>query len=443
MHRPFFKSLTGKLTGILIAGAAIGGLFFVFLYTVMLNGMDYYFSNSAYLEKEEQNVVRNLQTFISRNQLSSEDTADLTKWVKRQEVAYLLIYKDDLLVYDSTYEQKAVYSENTMPQYDWMTSYPVQFADGETEVCLYGVYEYKFYMYMLIGIIVASLFLFFLIFIFGIKKEVNYIQELEEDVHLMEGGYMEKPLRIKGQDELSMLADGLEHMRISFQENIQMEEKLTHANRSLITGMSHDLRTPLTALFVYLEILQSSEAKDEQAKKHYVEKALEKAMQIKMLSDQLFEFFLISKDDRFLLEAPQLFRSVFMDYLSELVMFLESQEFHVVSRLNWQPVELEVRMDFIGRIMDNVSSNMLKYASAGKCVYISTVYEEQMAGIMIENSIAQPQEDVESTKLGITNIRLMMEKMNGICEVKETADTYTMTLKFPVKQKPEIKKISS
>lgn len=432
MSRPLYKSLTGKLIGLLLVGAAAGIILFFIMYLALLNGIDYCLLNSTYYEGEEQRSVQNLQNYIDRNDIVLEDSTRLTQWVKKQDIVFLLVYKDDFLVYDSTYEQEDAYSESRFSRDAWMTPYTVQFADGDAEVYLYGMYEYKFYMYALMASIGAGVFLFFLIFILGVKREVNYIQKLEEDVHLMEGGCMEKPVVIRGNDELSMLADGIEHMRLSFQENMKMEEKLTQANRNLITGMSHDLRTPLTALFVYLQILQSSDETDLQNKKHYVDKAMEKAGQIKALSDQMFEFFLVSREDQVPLEAPQMFRSAFMDCLSEMVMFLESQEYAVECALEWRPVEVEVRTDYIGRIMDNITSNLLKYASCEEKIRIHTIYEEDFAGIEVENMIADQEEEVESTKVGTVNIRLMMEKMNGTCEIGKKNGTYRIAVKFPV-----------
>ena len=54
-----------------------------------------------------------------------------------------------------------------------------------------------------------------------------------------------------GEDELAKLAEGLEQLRLSLKQNIQIENDLKQANQNLITGIAHDLRTPLTALTMY------------------------------------------------------------------------------------------------------------------------------------------------------------------------------------------------
>ena len=61
----------------------------------------------------------------------------------------------------------------------------------------------------------------------------------------------------------------------------------------MITEMSHDLRTPLTSLLIYTEILGKEAVKDPQQLMEYVRKIEKKARQIKRLSDNIFEYALI------------------------------------------------------------------------------------------------------------------------------------------------------
>ena len=53
------------------------------------------------VDARERGYIDNLQKYITQNELSSNDTADITKWVKNQRYVYLVIYKDTELIYDS------------------------------------------------------------------------------------------------------------------------------------------------------------------------------------------------------------------------------------------------------------------------------------------------------------------------------------------------------
>lgn len=90
-------------------------------------------------------------------------------------------------------------------------------------------------------------------------------------------------------DELSELAFGLEQMRLSLNENIREKEEIMEVNNRLVTGMAHDLRTPLTALLLYTELLSQGKYKDEKEMEQYLKKTANKANQIKQMSDDLFE----------------------------------------------------------------------------------------------------------------------------------------------------------
>ena len=208
-----------------------------------------------------------------------------------------------------------------------------------------------------------------------------------------------------GEDELAKLAEGLEQLRLSLKQNIQIENDLKQANQNLITGIAHDLRTPLTALTMYIQILQSDVCTEESAKQYYLEKIMGKASMMKELSDRLFECSQIHDDvDEKPLNEIRTLQDTFMDYLSELAMYLENRGFKVAAELGWRAVSIGVRMDYIARIVDNLSSNLVKYAASFAPITLKTIYENHMAGIEIVNQITTQNGQVESTKVGIKTV---------------------------------------
>ena len=71
----------------------------------------------------------------------------------------------------------------------------------------------------------------------------------------------------------------------------QIEYDLKSAQEKLVLGMSHDLRTPLTGLMAYLEILKKQQ-KEGAVTQEYINKAFDRVLQIRDLSEQMFEYFL-------------------------------------------------------------------------------------------------------------------------------------------------------
>jgi two-component sensor histidine kinase len=89
-------------------------------------------------------------------------------------------------------------------------------------------------------------------------------------------------------------------------------------------------------------------------------------------------------------------------------------------------------MNYIGRIFNNMISNLEKYAEKSKEVLIHLQYENNSVGILIQNGIAPSDKTVKGTGIGTKNIALMMEQMNGKMESFEENGMYSIILFFPV-----------
>lgn len=90
---------------------------------------------------------------------------------------------------------------------------------------------------------------------------MKYISKLSDEIAILEGGSLDYKITIKGKDELAALAEGLENMRISFCNMIEQEAEITSENNRIITEMSHDLRTPVTSMMLYTEILKKEDTR--------------------------------------------------------------------------------------------------------------------------------------------------------------------------------------
>lgn len=426
------NNLIKKLVLLFIGAATASIIFFSILYMGITWGLDCFFYKSDYLEHAEQRTVENLQEYIREGELTPYDKDSLSKWVRKKNVVYLEIYRDNRLLYASGSPMDAVLDGMESPYYK-NRRYTLHFSDGEADIVLLGIFDYQFYSSALIVELLLSFIVFLFLFIKGIKKGIQYIQKLQAEISVMEGGCLEHPITVKGEDELAKLAEGLEQLRISLKQNIKIENDLKQANQNLITGIAHDLRTPLTALTMYVQILQSDVCTDEAAKQYYLEKIMGKASTMKELSDRLFECSQIHDETA---EKPldeiRTLQDTFMDYLSEMVMYLDNQGFKVDAKLEWRAVSIGVRMDYIARIVDNISSNLVKYASPDFPVTLKTVYNNHMGGIEVGNQIHTNAGQVESTKVGIKNVKRMITQMNGICQIEMEQDFYKIRLLFPI-----------
>lgn len=92
----------------------------------------------------------------------------------------------------------------------------------------------------------------------------------------MSQGDLNHEMTIQSNDDLAILASEMERLRIELNQNIENEAKIKEAHHELITSLSHDLRTPLTTLRGYLDILSLHCYKNEQQLDHYLKGCIEK-----------------------------------------------------------------------------------------------------------------------------------------------------------------------
>ena len=435
MHSLYFK-----LAGLLLAAVAVSGLFFVVINYAGEQMITKIFSDSSHIEKLSEAYIQDLQDYIDETKAASNDSEKLTEWVRKQKIVSIQVYKDEILTYDSNYPDAAVEdAEAEGAYYEWEYYYTAEFADGTADVFLYGFFSYPLYSYAMTAEILLAVILLVAIVILGIRKPVRYIGRLKAECEILGSGDLDYQVTVQGKDELSLLARGLDNMRMALRESNEKEAEITAANRRMITEMSHDLRTPLTSLLIYTEILGKKAAKDPRQAMEYVRKIEKKARQIKRLSDNIFEYALITEETKAELGEPQTLRELFYDPLSEMTAYLGERGYTVELRPDTgsgsERRQIRVNEEYINRIMDNIVSNIEKYADKSMPVRIETIYTEEYGGLAFRNGISCSTEDRRktegSTNIGLHNVEKMMKNMDGYCRVKQTECIFEIALMFP------------
>ena len=440
MHSLYFK-----LAGLLLAAVAVSGLFFVVINYAGEQMITKIFSDSSHIEKLSEAYIQDLQDYIDETKAASNDSEKLTEWVRKQKIVSIQVYKDEILTYDSNYPDAAVEdAEAEGAYYEWEYYYTAEFADGTADVFLYGFFSYPLYSYAMTAEILLAVILLVAIVILGIRRPVKYIGRLKDECEILGNGNLDYQVTVQGRDELALLAQGLDNMRIALRESNEKEAEITAANRRMITEMSHDLRTPLTSLLIYTEILGKKAAKDPRQAMEYVRKIEKKARQIKRLSDNIFEYALITEETKAELGEPQTLRELFYDPLSEMTAYLGERGYTVELRPDTgsgsERRQIRVNEEYINRIMDNIVSNIEKYADKSMPVRIETIYTEKYGGLVFQNGTVRDAGDRRmtegSTNIGLHNVEKMMKNMSGYCRVKQTECIFELSLMFPwVKEK--------
>lgn len=425
-------SLYFQLSILIIFSAIISVIIFFILNGVGDYAVTQYYSVSNYSKEQNNKYITKFQKYVYENSINMKSTSEINSWVKKQKIINIDLYQEDILIYSSEYPEIEIDAENIVaPDYEWNEYYTVLFNDGEATVSIYGIYEYKLYNCMFIIELIFCFFIFMTIFILGVRKKVNYIINLRDEIEILEGGNLDYNISVTGKDELAELAKGIDCMRQSFQEHVIRETEIVQQNQKSITEMSHDLRTPVTAIMLYITILKNEIKSGKNQSEKYLEKIEKKAEQIKLLTDNLFEYSLVSENKSIKLEKAENMKIVFYDLISETCNYLEHKGFKIQSGIKWTDKKIQINMDCITRIMDNIVSNIIKYADNTKPVKIYSIEEKNKIGFIFENKILINKEKDNSTGIGINCIKNLVINMGGICLTEIKDDIFCIEIIFP------------
>lgn len=141
-------------------------------------------------------------------------------------------------------------------QGEYVMDFMLEFANGSAQVMIYN-YERTLFIYpFLVVCFLLSVSLFLVIVLFFLNRKMRQILILKDEILTMSSGDLSHAVPDFGENEIGILASELNLLRESLSDNIQKEQESRKANQDLITALSHDLRTPLTVLHGYLEVLK-------------------------------------------------------------------------------------------------------------------------------------------------------------------------------------------
>lgn len=306
---------------------------------------------------------------------------------------------------------------------------PVKFANGTYDMIYYSYHRSKFtYPYVIASIIlcVAVFLSGILIFIGRMMKRVSAVKD---SIVRMSVGDLSSPVPPCGADEIGIVSKELDTLRQTLQENIRRESESRQANQDLITAMSHDLRTPLTVLNGYLEVLKLKRA-DSGVREKYVDRCLEKAADIKALTDRMFEYALVYEENE-TADLKPLSISDLAECLRENCEFIRIAGFTVEEKFEYG-AESEMYGDkvMLKRIFSNLFSNILKYGDKKGEVTVQICPECGRLKILITNLIKKDAADTESNQIGLRSVRKMVEMHQGELYTFVETNIYTVGIVF-------------
>ena len=249
---------------------------------------------------------------------------------------------------------------------------------------------------------------------------------------------MRGPLKEHG-EQLNRIGEG---MNKAVNERMRSE----HFRTELITNVSHDIKTPLTSIINYVDLLEKEEIDNEKARE-YLEVLSRQSARLKKLIDDLMEASKASTGNlNVSLERCEL--GVLIDQCAgEYAEKLKAAGLELVVTKPEEPVTIMADGRHMWRVFDNLLNNVCKYAMAGTRVYINLDKEAGRATVTFRNISAQQlnisgdelmerfvrgdsSRNTEGSGLGLSIARSLVQLQKGELELTVDGDLFKVTLKF-------------
>ncbi len=400
------------------------------------------------LKRESGNSDNNSTTVITEE--STEDATVVTTQVTTEESV-----QDDNpnVAYNNPYD-KETRSDN--PKYYVVTEgnetnetqqygfYPVKFADGVFDVCILDYSESTVYGYCLVFSFFLSCLVLVAIIVIYHRMEIKRVIRLTNEVKSIESLDIDNPISLKGRDEIYDLSVSVDNMRNRIIDKMSKEKAAWQANSDLVTAMAHDIRTPLTVLAGYLDLIKNKDYSSEKELFQYIDISVDKAEQLKDLSDKLFRYFYVysKDDDKIELEEFEA-SSLFNQLIGEYVILLEEKGFTFKIDTFNHSASIKVDIQYLKRLTDNIFTNIRKYADQSKPVKITHTIHRDKISMRVRNEISKERNSAESTRIGIQTCEKIAEQMGGRFRTEEKGSVFTVYIEFPIVRKENKKENTS
>ncbi len=304
--------------------------------------------------------------------------------------------------------------------------------DGESYSLMVKIYEYGEYLYRdifnVISYVLAMIVLAAVI-VEHFGRIIARIKRLQYDVNEVAAGRLDHTIIATGFDEITKLSYDVDDMRLTMLDNIEKERNALEMNTELITSMSHDIRTPLTVLMGYVDIMKTDLSPEEM--KEYVLASEKTVHRLKQLSDDMFKYFrAFGKGAEGITMEEYDATTLFDQLLSEHVLLLMEAgykvEYNIDELMNDKKI---VRTDapHLMRIVDNIFSNLYKYADMESEVYITGKKVDDLAVFEFKNTV-KINSGAESSKVGLKTCKRLSEYILNDFEWSEEDGIFTLTM---------------
>ena len=247
----------------------------------------------------------------------------------------------------------------------------------------------RFAGFIVIEMIVCFIFFFSVYFVFFTKKIVDYFEQIDRGIEEFSEGNFDIEFEVRNEDELSNMARNLNRTTGEINRILAKERDEEKSRKEFITCIAHDLRTPLTSVIGYLQLVMAkayeSRSNEELQIKNeeYVKIAYEKAIRLQGLIEELFSF---TKTDstELRLHLTEIDVVKLMEQLAdECYPSLQEAGLALEFKTSAEVIKIEADGELMARAIANLLTNGIKYGKDGKKIIIDLYRENENSDLHI------------------------------------------------------------
>lgn len=205
---------------------------------------------------------------------------------------------------------------------------------------------------------------FILIFLLLVNRRLKYFKYIIKSVKKIDSLEFLSNLEEEGNDEFTELAKSINIMNARLQARLKKEKEIEDSKYELITSVSHDLKTPLTSIIGYLDLINNHRYEDENSRDEYISVVYHKSIRLKELVNELFEYTKLTSND-VKLELHRFNVSALINQLvGETIIDFNDKEIEVVLENPYKELYANIDVKLISRVFENLIKNAEKYSDS-------------------------------------------------------------------------------
>ena len=222
-----------------------------------------------------------------------------------------------------------------------------------------------------------------------VNHRVRYVEYLSQEIQKIREEGFGRSMELQGDDEITQLCAVINEMSVQLREKEEREKRQQQSKNELITNVSHDLRSPLTSIIGYVELLKETEPEDRQRFDEYIEVVERRLTGLNGLVNELFEYTKLNSVGQFPDMEKRDVLELLRHILYEYKILMEAEGLTLSWQLGAESHTAYINTQQMVRVFQNLLDNARRYADRSASVTVTTQDTDRLH-ICITNRLTDP-----------------------------------------------------